>query len=400
VPKTARLCVTCRSLSAVIVTPTIEEMTVLALVGVSLLALGSRVFEPRIFEFRPFVAGFSAPRLFLGYLALLVVDRISGPFVGGGLAQPLIALGNCKFVFVVLLVFLWVTTGQGLISLLGVVIIETTLGLTGFFGGFKTIFLIVGIASLIVMNLYWQRVRSILLITVPILLLLGAIWTAVKPTYRAFLNQGKRNQEVVTTLGQNLGKLEQMSSALDAGNIFDGLVGSALRLSYIEIPSYVLERVPDVIPYQYGALWGDAIYQVITPRFLFPDKRMLPSDSVRTNHYTGYSFDARFTSVSMGYIIESYIDFGIPGAVLIPFILGTLYLLIGRHILYLGSRHDETFCIAILLVAFLLVQEFEISNVKLIPGFLWSWIVCGLLVWLVWPRVRPLFWLPCSNEEL
>jgi hypothetical protein len=77
----------------------------------------------------------------------------------------------------------------------------------------------------------------------------------------------------------------------------------------------------------------------------------------------------------MGYLADSYIDFGIPGALVIPLLLGTLYGLIARHILALGGRYDLTFCIAVLMVLFLPVQLFETSSIKLFPGMLWNWIV-------------------------
>ena len=200
-------------------------------------------------------------------------------------------------------------------------------------------------------------------------------------------------------IGQSLGEVDRLASVLDADKVVNGLVGAALRISYIEIPSYVMQRVPDILPYQYGALWGDAIYEVLTPRLLFPGKPILPSDSVRTNRYTGKNYETVGTSVSIGYLIESYIDFGVFGALIIPFVLGMLYSLIAQHVLKLGGRYDLTFCIAALIVLFLPVQQFEISNIKLFPGMLWNWIVCSIVVWIVWPRVRPWFRLSAPAQH-
>ena len=380
-PQVATICSTCRPLSSIVVTSTTAEAVILALGGIGMLVLGTRVLEPRISTFRPMVTGFSPSGLFLGYLALLAVERISGPFVGGGLAQPIIAFGSLKFVFAILLFYLWITAYRGLVPLLGLIAIEVTLGLSGYFGDFKTIFIIVGVASVTISHLYWSRVRLPLLLAVPLLLLLASVWTVVKPTYRAYLNQGSKNQVVAVDVGESLRKFQELSENLDAGKLTDGILGAALRISYIEIPSYVLARVPDILPYENGALWGEAVHQVITPRFLYPDKPVLPSDSVRTIRYTGKLYSAIGTSVSMGYLIESYIDFGIFGALLIPFILGLVYGLMAQHIVYLGERYDPTFGVAILAVMFLPVHLFETSNIKLFPGLLWTWIICSFVVW-------------------
>ena len=231
------------------------------------------------------------------------------------------------------------------------------------------------------------------------LLVLTSVWTVIKPSYREFVSQGTRSQTVGVDIGQSLAEVDRLSGVLDADKVVNGFVGAALRISYVEIPSYVMQRVPDILPYQYGALWGEAIYEVLTPRLLFPGKPILPSDSVRTNRYTGKNYETVGTSVSMGYLIESYIDFGVLGALFIPFVLGMLYSLIAQHILKLGGRYDLTFCIAALIVLFLPVQQFEISNIKLFPGMLWNWIVCSIVVWVVWPRVRPWFRLSAPAQH-
>jgi hypothetical protein len=232
-------------------------------------------------------------------------------------------------------------------------------------------------------------------------LVLASVWTTIKPKYREFLRQGSRGQIVAVDINRSLDTLKNMSGSLSVEDFFGGLMGAALRISYVEIPSYAMERVPNVIPYQYGALWGEAIKEVVTPRLLFPDKPSLPSDSVRTSRFTGKRFETIGTSVSMGYFIESYIDFGTIGTLVLLFILGMLYALIARHILYLGGRYNVTFCIAVLIVLFLPVQQFEISNVKLFPGMLLHWIVCSIVVWFVWPRILPwLCWRSSTQSRL
>ncbi len=67
------------------------------------------------------------------------------------------------------------------------------------------------------------------------------------------------------------------------------------------------------------------------PRFLFPDKPVL-DDSERTRTYTGMNVAGmeQGTSIGIGYIGESYVDFG-PVKMFAPiFLLGLLYGLIYR----------------------------------------------------------------------
>jgi hypothetical protein len=388
-PQSFPICTTCHPLSMVVVTSWTEEMIIFALAGIVLLVLGSRVLEPKISSFRPNIAEFRPLRLFMCYFVLLAVYRISGPFVGGGLAQVLIALGSLRFTFAVLLIYEWVTKRRGLLLLIGLFLTEIIIGFAGYFAGFKDIFVVAGTASLIVAKLYWKRVRLVLMVAGPILLVLASVWTVIKPKYREFLRQGSRAQIVAVDINQSLDTLKNMSSGLSVEDLFRGMMGVALRLSYVEIPSYVMGRVPDIIPYQYGALWGEAIREVVEPRLLFPDKPIRPSDSVRTNRFTGQRFETIGTSISMGYVIESYVDFGTIGALVLLFSLGMFYALIARHILYLGGRHDLTFCIAVLIVLFYPTQQFEISNVKLFAGILLNWIVCSIVVWFVWPVILP-----------
>jgi hypothetical protein len=402
IPQKLLICSSCRPLQFLVVNTSTEQTVILALAGIVMLSIGARFLEPRVEAFNSVLSAlseFSAARLFIGYLILLAVDVSSGYFIGGGLAGPLVAFGAFKYAFAALLTYLWVTTGRGLYFLNGVVAIEVVVGLTGFFANFKVVFIVMGVACLTVASSHWRRVSRALLVFVPLLILLGSIWTAIKPDYRVALSQGGRTQAIVIDVDQRLSTLTDMLSALDTNRILDGLLGTAARISYIEIPSYVIERVPESRPYEYGALWAETIYHVFMPRFLFPDKAILPSDSERTSRFTGKWYDATASSISMGYITESYIDFGILGVLLIPFMLGLLYALIARNILALGQG-DPVFGTVAVLVTLLPVQVFEMSNIKLLPTELWNWIIAALVVWLVWPPFRKFFCLPAALRPM
>jgi len=370
-----------------------EAATVLALAAVVMVALGARLFAPRLRPLRPAVADFSTSRLLVGYFVLLLVSMVVGPFSAGGLAQPLIVFGSLRLAFALLLLFFWVTRGQGLIPLLIVVATEIVVGFTGFFSGFKSIFIVLGTGLFMIRREHWARVAPAMFIGFAALLVLATVWTAVKVQYRAILNQDNPGQNVTIGVKERLQNLVGLVVKLDADDLADGVVNLAMRIAYIDYLAKVLEYVPDTRPYEHGALWGEAIQHVLTPRIFFPDKEVLASDSERTMRYTGEDLASggEGTSISIGYVGDSYIDFGIAGALAIPFMLGVLYALIARHILAASHEGDIAVGIAVLAVVLSPVQQFEIGSIKLFPGVLWAWIVGSFTVWIVWPRVRPFF---------
>ena len=85
------------------------------------------------------------------------------------------------------------------------------------------------------------------------------------------------------------------------------------RLSYVDFFAVVLDTVPSQLPHENGALWLDAITRPFMPRLFFPAKAII-DDSERTNYYTGLAVagSEEGTSISLGYVAESYIDFGAP----------------------------------------------------------------------------------------
>src|SRR5260370_1883471 len=211
-----------------------EAATVLAVAAVAMVALGARLFAPRLVSFEPCVSEFSASRLFVGYLVLLLVSMVVGPFTGGGLAQPLIVLGSLRLAFALLLLFSWVTIGRGFVPLLIVVAIEIVAGFTGFFSGFKNIFIVLCTGLLIVIRDHWARVAPALFIGFVSLLVLATVWTAVKVQYRAALNQDKPGQNITIGVKERLETLLGLVKELDREDFADGAVNLAMRIAYTE----------------------------------------------------------------------------------------------------------------------------------------------------------------------
>ena len=75
-----------------------------------------------------------------------------------------------------------------------------------------------------------------------------------------------------------------------------------------------MRNVPNDLPFQDGAHIGATVIHVLQPRLFFPDKPPLLSDTDVVEKYTGLHFgdsSSAGISVSLGYLAELYIDFGV-----------------------------------------------------------------------------------------
>jgi hypothetical protein len=97
------------------------------------------------------------------------------------------------------------------------------------------------------------------------------------------------------------------------------------RLSLLQQTANVMESTPDRVPYQNGRLYS---YMLVTfvPRFLWPDKPSV-NDSNRW-YQVAYRLtmrnDLNGVSIAVGYLPESYINFGWFGPPVVMFCLGIL----------------------------------------------------------------------------
>jgi len=137
----------------------------------------------------------------------------------------------------------------------------------------------------------------------------------------------------------------------------------------------VLNRVPAELPFRDGEQLFTAIEHVLVPRLLNPGKAPLPSDSELTAYYTANPFllMRTGTSISLGYVTELYIDFGVFGIPAAGLLLG---LLLGAVTLAF-RRYVESPAIGMALTCSVLLSArlFETSLPKLIGGVLAAFIV-------------------------
>jgi hypothetical protein len=136
-----------------------------------------------------------------------------------------------------------------------------------------------------------------------------------------------------------------------------------------------MKNVPRNLPYENGNLWMEALEHAAMPRLFFPNKPAI-DDSDRTRLYTGLDVSGadQGTSIGLGYVAESYIDFGSVLMFAPIFGLGLFYGFIYR---LFAIRAKERLLGTGIAVAILVFGAYtiETSNIKLV-----GWNITGVLV--------------------
>ena len=369
----------------------------LGLVGLVVLAIGARFGMGRpIFELARRAESealqCSVPIAFVLYLVTFGLSsafRILSDQIPQ-LAQALVATVTIKWtlLFVVCLSviqqrrhfpFLWTAVG-----------VEFFTGLLGYFSSFKNVFFLLIIVMLASRHL-WNAKRIILSAVVCVFLIVSSvIWSAIKEDYREFLNQGSKSQEVLVPIPARLGKLQELVTNLTDEGFFQGVDALISRVGYVTYFALTIGNVPDNLPYENGQLWLGAVKHVFMPRVLFPEKAPI-DDSERTTYYTGVKVAGmeQGTSISIGYMGESYIDFGPIGMFMPILLLGLLFGVIYRVFIKYARFKIIGFGAATSVLLFS-AYNFETSNIKILGGMLGCAIITGLFVWLAEPSLAAL----------
>jgi hypothetical protein len=272
----------------------------------------------------------------------LVTMLVSAAFVAlnryeASLQQPLLAASRVEWAGVFVLAYVCVAQRRGWLYLLLVASLEFFKGF-GFFADFKEIFVVLFVAVLAASHRFRPSTVLACLVLAGIVLPLGAFWSAIKIEYRGFISGGSWQQAVVVPLDERLGYLMNRALEADGEIMRSGFDALAKRWGYVDLLAATMRNVPAQLPFENGALIGGAVMHVLQPRLLFPDKPPLPSDTERAVQYSGISFDeggnAEATTISLGYVAELYVDFGIVGTLVAMFILGFLS---GRAVRYLTA---------------------------------------------------------------
>lgn len=247
---------------------------------------------------------------------------------------------------------------------IGVVCFEVVLGFTGYFANFREPLII----TFIMMTETFDRrdVKHWALVG-GLVVALGTssiLWLSVRDQYRADFDEGlyaasrAERLERVSALGE--GVLGQ-----DVGQVRDTIAVLADRMWTIYYPALTLDRVPSFVAHTNGELLSSALYHLVTPRLLFPDKGELPSDSEMVRKYAGVNVAGydEGTSIAFGYAGEAYVDFGVPLMFLPVLVWGVVLGSVYRYFLHL-IRHRELAISLVTVVFWIALYIFERSWVK------------------------------------
>jgi hypothetical protein len=193
-------------------------------------------------------------------------------------------------------------------------------------------------------------------------------WQAIKGEYRLFLNQGTSTQQVLVSFPDKVQYLASAVSDLRLADMVNASGSLISRLGYTDFFALSIRSVPDRVDYQYGALWGEAFERTLTPRVFFPDKSNV-DDSTRTREFTGLNVAGADdgASIGLGYVAETYIDFGPFLLLFVTFALGVFWGATYRFLLHRSKFLLLSFCLAAVYVlpgAMLM----ERSNIKIVGG--------------------------------
>ncbi len=314
------------------ISPKIVETTFVALIALLVFSLGiyltSRNVEKKVEISYSETFNYNTTKVLTLYIATTVISTfLKGIlFVFPAFSQLFAALIAMKTGLLFLLIHTIYAQKKQMWVIALIVGTEIVLSFVSFFSSFKDIL----ISLAVVFSFYpvkfsvKQYIRNIFLAGATLYLLL--IWQTIKGEYRFFLNQGSSTQTVQVSTTDALSKIAELAQTADPFNKDNNTVYESIdRLSYIEFFSQSMVRVPQEKPHENGALWLNNIMHVLVPRIFNPNKKAI-DDSEMVNAYCirQVATSGQGASWSLGFVAESYIDFGIPFMFLPIFLVGCL----------------------------------------------------------------------------
>ena len=256
-----------------------------------------------------------------------------------GLAQGMLAITYIRFaLFYLILRRLVKAERYGVAAAFALV--EVALGMTGFFAEFREPLFIAAVVLAEQFDYrraqHWVSFAAVAAIA----MFTGVLWIGIRGTVRE--NFDDRTQFTTTE------KLSYTSNLVDtwwSGNAQDKLSSIDAfvdRMWDVYYPALALERVPKVLPHTNGEMMMTALTHVFTPRILVPGKADIESDSLQVRKYTGMMVAGpeQGTTISFGYEIQGYIDYGIPG-LFVPVLLYAIFMGASYRFFLRMIRHRE-----------------------------------------------------------
>lgn len=307
---------------------TITGATLMALVGVLVLFIGTRVrLTWRVGHPDIKLTSFSVKYL----RAILIIGSIIGLSssstyaLGEGGRQIITILTNIipTFAFAVLFASLLRKEAHYIDKL----IIAGYVGLR-FISGMSSGWLGAFVSLVVVMSLVYLAEKRRLPMTALVLVAAFTLFFQVgkvefRREYWQTNSDAGRSEKIGFWINRSMDVWGEVLSNPSSDTIREALEPSLTRVSLLTQTANVIDQTPSVVPYQYGSLY---YYMAITliPRFVWPDK---PSVNEANRFYqVAYGLTGEDelddVSIAVGVLTESYINFGWIGVVVLMFLLG------------------------------------------------------------------------------
>lgn len=377
-----------------------EEAVWLGLIGVVVLALGMKLGArnrkrglPAFIDAQ--LRDVSIQRVFVMYLpAAAFAWFVSSAWSNfESVAQILIMTARVKWIFYYLLAYLVLRRQRQRGYLVVATAIEFLSGI-GYFSDFRMVFFVLIIVFLALNRRLTLKLAALATAGAVALVIVAFAWTGIKDEYRTYLNGGTGQQvsvvspvERITTFGSMMGDMnpEELSSQGDA---------MVRRIEYTDLFAAAIDYVPAVRPFEHGTLLMRAITHILMPRFLFPNKPVLASDSDLTSDYTGIELSGaeHGTSISLGYMAENYVDFGPEGMFFVIFALGCVWGLMYAYLVNHAPSLGVGYAFGTALLIYM--GDFAMAQVKLIGGMVAGFLVFAVILRFAAPQVLRLLSTP------
>lgn len=317
----------------------------------------------------------------IGHVLLLLIGY-TGPA-----RQLVLAMSGIRFAGLFALAYWCLTNRSGYSFLVLALLLEVVAGFTSYFSDFRPPVLAICLAALASRHKLKAKDTAVLAVLVTLLVSLGSFWSDIKLDYRVLLGGGTNAQVVTVPVSQRLNYLADQAATFNGTRFGEGFDLLLRRHSYIDFLGAAMEHVPEVIPHEHGARVGKTILHIITPRIFFPNKPPTEFDTEIVQLYTGLPLmQWEGTSISLGYVGELYVDFGVYGALLacvgLGFAGGAGYRFVRNR-----GRGSVLLIYGVRAMAILTFIPFDSALIKLVGGAASALIAAALLERFVLPRL-------------
>jgi hypothetical protein len=192
------------------------------------------------------------------------------------------------------------------------ILTEIIIGFVSYWSSFKNFvpFLIGGLFCSDSSHEKYKIQRSSIFISVTMsILALAILWQCVKSDYRDFISRGDLGrQSADVAVSERLPKLLDLTSKISSDSVRNIIAPTVDRIGNIDTFAMCLNYIPAQRPFDEGKGWWQGFIHIFIPRLFYPSKEAV-SDSLILTRYTG-KIVSEGTSMNLGYIGETYADFG------------------------------------------------------------------------------------------